>query len=101
MTIHPNANRKLFEQDLHTVRGALNHPALAQFCYFILAEPELGQHLFGLLAEFRRARGHFAWCARKRHRLADEADLPAPSLGTSCAMPRCLTWASSNIWSIE
>ena len=33
------------------------------------AEAELGEHLIGLFAEFRRARGHLAWRARQRHRL--------------------------------
>src|SRR5215213_11658556 len=51
------------------------HLALAQFGDLVLAESELRQHFLGLLAEFRRARGHGARRARQRHRLADELDV--------------------------
>ena len=52
-----------------------HHLALAQLRDLVLAEAELGQHFLGLLAEFRRPRGHLAWRARQRHRLADELDV--------------------------
>jgi hypothetical protein len=44
--------------------------ALPQLGYLMLAEAEFGNHLFGLIVEFWRARSHPAWCARQRHRLA-------------------------------
>ena len=40
-----------------------HHLALPQLGDLVLAEAELGKQLFGLLAEFRRARRHPAWGA--------------------------------------
>src|SRR5262249_33180945 len=56
-------------------RGGSNHLVLAQLGDLILREAEFGEHLFGLLAEFRRPRRHPARRARQREGLADEADL--------------------------
>ena len=44
--------------------GGSHDLALAQFRDLILAETEFGKDLVGLLAEFRRPRGHFARRAR-------------------------------------
>src|SRR5205085_1476448 len=60
---------------LLTTSSRSHHLGLPQLRDFIGAEAELGQHLLGLLAEFRRPRGHPAWRARQRHGLADQADM--------------------------
>src|SRR5471030_3144555 len=48
------------------VRPPLHHLGLPQLRDFVRAKAELGKHLLGLLAEFRRPRRHFAGGARKR-----------------------------------
>ena len=48
---------------------------LPQLRDLVRAEAELGQHLVGLLAEFRRPRRHLARRARQREGLADQADV--------------------------
>ena len=57
------------------------------------AEAELGQHLVGLLADFRRPRRHPARGARQRDRLADQADMTA--LGVRHVLPE--NWRSSRL----
>jgi Tripartite tricarboxylate transporter TctA family len=54
-----------------------HHLALAQRLDFVRAKAELGQNLFGLLAELRRPRRHLAWGARQRDRLGHQADVAA------------------------
>src|SRR5713226_7725336 len=49
--------------------------ALLQRCDLAGTETKLGQHLVGLLAEFRRPCRHLAWGARQRDGLADQADV--------------------------
>src|SRR6185436_5161119 len=46
----------------------------AQLADLVLAEPELGQHLVGVLAEVRRRRHDVARRARERDRLTHEVD---------------------------
>src|SRR5262249_22209685 len=61
---------------LNLLPRALYHLVLPEIGNLVLAEAELGEHLFGLLAELRRPCRHLARCPRQREGLADQADLP-------------------------
>jgi len=56
-------------------RRALDHLVTPQRSDFVRSKSELGKHLVGLLAEFRRPRRHFARRPRQGHRLADQTDV--------------------------
>src|SRR6476619_7496144 len=62
-----NVFRSSFTKQLPVMPGkppGSHYLALPQLGDLVLAEAELGKYLFGLLAEFRRARRHAAECAR-------------------------------------
>src|SRR5439155_15934592 len=58
-----------------------HHLPLAQHRDLAAGKTEFLQHLFGLLAEFRRARRHRAWRARQGHGLADQLNVPVLVIG--------------------
>ena len=62
-------------QSLQNVRPPSHHLGLLQLRDLIRAKAELGKHLFGLLAEFRRPSRHFTGGARQRDGLADQTDM--------------------------
>src|ERR1039458_1197518 len=72
----PQGRKQLaLHQSLQNVRPPSHDIGMPQLRDLIRAEAELGKHLFGLFAEFRRPRRHFARSARQRDGLADQTDM--------------------------
>src|SRR5206468_2163983 len=80
---HPSRRRFAAPQDEITGvwRRHSHHLALSQLRDLIAAKTKFREHLFGLLAELRRARRHRAWRARQGHGLADQLNVPVLVIG--------------------